>query len=145
MAEDAFAIGVDRLKRSVALWPIEELALRWVDRVLPRNPAAGRQIVCDFFIDHRNGSGTRLAEVMFLDCRRREGSHLGKRLLGETAAAVGVLQNLFWASNDELGYQRGLDWGAAVAPLIAASDLTVPQGLTALEAAVRVYTEKTAS
>ena len=145
VAEDAFIVRLDETKMGVGVSPLEARARAWVDRVLASVRSGDNRVECHTLFDGSEPSQMPLSLIAFLDPARRTGADLQARPLGTTGTTVSLLRNLFWGAVDSAAYERGVGWSAAVATTVAAAELTVPDGLQHLGAAVRRYIENTAS
>jgi hypothetical protein len=93
-------------------------------------------------------TGEQLAvrEIWVIDAaRRRPADGLSPRALGATDAAVAVMSSLFLGAASASGWRRFLALAGSIATSVATFEAPMPDGLDRLGAAVKAYTENSAS
>lgn len=144
LAEDFFVVRLDGAHRAIGITALEKGSNAWIDRALSGLGKGGR-IVSDAIFTPEEGAVVPLTQLNFLDARRRTGKTLHRARIGPTAAAGGILRNLFWASVDEVGYRRGLNWATEISNSVECYKVTSPADVTGVLSAAKSYVENTAS
>jgi hypothetical protein len=114
----------------------EKTVAEWV-AATARTLASAKRATCADLDRAIDGETMPLAEIGFLDVRRRTRGSFAARALSETETAAAAFRNAFYGSDANADWIRHLRTAASIGRTVSGFDLSLPDGIDRLDEAAR--------